>query len=291
MSRYFYWPNRKIILLTILALLSLIPSVLANTNVTFSQGLTFTTKYGLRVAFGLENIMPPAWAFLIYNGIALGLLFFIGGYASLRSTRFSIFCIDGFAAIFWWFGWMSFYQPATDTVNWWAPMELIILAGIMGGAIYLKEANRERYGTGGTGLTLINALYYFILLQTVIGFVNVSGIWHTNSAITPSAYQYNNVDLGAQVSSNSNMGGFMGGLISTVMGLGLLAIQAGQMILTVIQAIAGYDAILFAAFPWIQLSPIAMAFVWVFRVVILLLDGWFIFLIFFKPPALDQIGV
>jgi hypothetical protein len=272
-------------------LLSLIPSVLANTNVTFSQGLTFTTKYGLRVPFGIENIMPPAWAFLIYNGISLGLLFFIGGYASLRSTRFSIFCIDAFAAIFWWFGWMSFYQPASDTVNWWSPLSLIILAGVMGGAIYLKEANRERYGTGGTGLTLINALYYFILLQTVIGFVNVSGIWNVNSAVTPSAYQYNNVNLGAQVSSNANTGGFMGGLISTVMGLGLLAIQAGQMILTVIQGIVGYDIILFAAFPWITLSPIAMAFVWIFRVVILLLDGWFIFLIFFKPPALDQLGV
>lgn len=269
----------------------MIPGVLADTNITFSQSLTFTTKYGLRVPFGLENIMPPAWAFLIYNGISLGLLFFIGGYASLRSTRFSIFCIDGFAAIFWWFGWMSFYQPATDTVNWWTPLSLIILAGVMGGAIYLKEANRERYGTGGTGLTLINALYYFILLQTVIGFVNVAGIWNANTAVTPSAYQYNNVDLGAQVSSNSNIGGFMGGLISTVMGLTLLGIQAGQMVLTVLQAIAGYDAILFAAFPWITLSPIAMAFVWIFRVVILLLDGWFIFLIFFKPPPLDNLGV
>jgi hypothetical protein len=161
----------------------------------------------------------------------------------------------------------------------------------MGGAIYLKEANRERYGTGGTGLTLINALYYFILLQTVIGFVNVSGIWNANTAITPSAYQYNNVDLGTQVTSNANMGGFMGGLVSTVMGLGLLAIQAAQMVLTVIQGIVGYDSILFAAFPWITLSPIAMAFVWIFRVVILLLDGWFIFLIFFKPPPLDNLGV
>ena len=116
--------RHRIIIITIL-LISLISTVAANTNVTFSQGLTFTTKYGLRVPFGLENIMPPAWAFLIYNGISLGLLFFIGGYASLRSTRFSIFCIDAFAAIFWWFGWMSFYQPATDTVNWW------ILPGIL----------------------------------------------------------------------------------------------------------------------------------------------------------------
>ena len=119
------------------------------------------------------------------------MLLFIGGFASQRSMRFSIMSIDLFAGIFWWFGWMSFYVPTSNTVNWWTPLSLIILAGVMGGAIYLKEANRERYGTGGTGLTLINVLYYFILLQTIIGFVNMTGIWATNSAVTPTAYQYN----------------------------------------------------------------------------------------------------
>jgi hypothetical protein len=282
---------RNRILIALVLLLALIPGVLADTNVTFYQGLTFTNPYGLRLDFGLENIMPPAWAFLFYNGIALGLLFFIAGYASLRSTRFSIFCLDAFAAIFWWFGWLSFYMPATDTVDWMRPMCLIILGGVMGGAIYLKEANRERYGTGGTGLTIINVLYYFILLQTVIGFANISGIWANNSAITPTAYQYNNVDLGTQMTSNANIGGFMGGAVSTAVGLVFAGIQACMMILTVLQALVGYDTILFAAFPWITLSPAAMAFVWVFRVVILLLDGWFIFLIFFKPPVIDQIGV
>lgn len=271
-------------------LVTLIPGVLAE-NVTFYQGLTFTNPYGLRVDFGLTNIMPPAWAFLFYNGIALGLLFFIAGFASLRSTRFSIFCLDAFAAIFWWFGWLSFYMPATDTVDWMRPMCLIILGGVMGGAIYLKEANRERYGTGGTGLTIINVLYFFILLQTVIGFANISGIWANNSAITPGAYQYNNVDLGTQMTSYANTGGFMGGAISTAVGLLFAGIQACMMILTILQALVGYDTILFAAFPWITLSPAAMAFVWIFRVVILLLDGWFIFLIFFKPPVLDNIGV
>jgi hypothetical protein len=280
---------RAIIALILLS--ALIPCVLADTNVTFSQGLTFTTPFGFRLSFGLENILPPAWAFLFYNGMALFALFFIGGFASLRSTRFSLFCIDAFAAIFWWFGWMNFYIAATNSVNWWTPMQLIILAGVMGGAIYLKEANRERYGTGGTGLTLINALYYIILLQTIIGFVNVTGIWNVNSAVTPTAYQYNNVDLQQQVSSNANTGGFMGGIVSTAIGFATMGYQALQMIFTVVQGICGYDSILFAAFPWITLSPSAMAFVWVFRIVILLLDGWFVFLVLFKPPPLDNLGV
>ncbi|MFA4928261.1 MAG: hypothetical protein WC558_07075 [Patulibacter sp.] len=283
--------SRTILLIILLFVLVIAPALAGDTNVSFSNGLTFTTPYGFRFPLGLENIMPPSWAFLFYNSISLGLLFFIGGYASLRSTRFSIFCINGFAAIFWWFGWMNLYIKESNSVNWWTPLQLIILAGVMGGAIYLKEANRERYGTGGTGLTLINALYFFILLQTVIGFVNMTGLWATNSAVTPSEYQYNNVDVQKQVTNNSNLGGFMGGLISTATGLAALAVQSGQMILTVIQGICGYDTILFAAFPWITLSPIAMAFVWIFRIVILLLDAWFIFLIFFKPPPLDNLGV
>ena len=258
--------------------------------VSFYSSLTFTMPYGLRLDFGLENIMPPAWAFLLYNGMALVLLLFVGGFASQRSMRFSIMSVDFFAAIFWWFGWMSFYNPTTNAVNWWTPLSLIILAGIMGGAIYLKEANRDRYGTGGTGLTLINFLYFIILLQTVIGFVNMTGIWTENSAITPSSYQYNNVNLDAQVTSDSNVGGFMGGLVSTVEGLGAAAIQSGQMILTVIRGIIGYDTILETAFPWISASAAGVAFIDCFRVVILLLDGWFVFLIFFKPPVIDQVG-
>ncbi len=273
-----------------LSLLALVPSVSANTNVSFSQGFTFTNAYGLRVPLGFESVLPPNWAFFLYNAIFLGLLFFIGGFASQRGIRFSIMAVDIFAAIFWWFGWASLYQPATDTVNWQTPLSLIILAGVMGGAIYLKEANKERYGTGGTGLTLINALYFFILLQTAIGFVNMTGIWGTNSAVTPTAYQYNNVDLQAQVTSNANTGGFMGGLVSTATGLGLLAIQSGQMILTILQGIVGYDAILLNAFPWITMSTAGVAFIQCFRIVILLLDAWFIFMIFFKPPLGDSLG-
>ena len=282
---------RELLLLALLSVATICPALATDTNVSFSNGLTFTAAYGLRVSFGLEKIMPVNWAFLIYNGMALGLLLFVAGYASQRNARFSIMSLDFFAAIFWWFGWMSFYVPASDTVNWWTPLSLIILAGVMGGAIYLKDANRDRYGTGGTGLTLINMLYFFILLQTTIGFVNMTGIWATNTAVTPTAYQYNNVDLAGQVTSNSNIGGFMGGIISTVTGLALLAIQAAQMILTVLQGIVGYDSILLAAFPWINMSPVGVAFLLCFKVVILLLDGWFIFLIFFKPPPLDNLGV
>jgi hypothetical protein len=284
------YSRRNFLLLIIFSIIGIVPA-LADTNVTFSNGLTFTTAYGMHLSFGLENVMPPAWAFLLYNGIGLGLLLFVGGYASQRSARFSIMSIDFFAAIFWWFGWLNFYLPASDTVNWWTPLSLIILAGVMGGAIYLKDANRDRYGTGGTGLTLINMLYYIILLQTTIGFVNMTGIWATNTAVTPTAYQYNNVDLAGQVTSNSNIGGFMGGLISTVEGLGLMAIQAGQMILTVLQGIVAYDSILVGAFPWIATSSVGLAFLSCFKVVVLLLDGWFIFLIFFKPPPLDNLGV
>jgi hypothetical protein len=277
-------------ILFLVALVLLVTPVIA-TSASFSQTFTFTMPYGLRVDPGFENVMPVAWAFLLYNGMSLFFTFFVAGYISLRNVRFGIFALDGFAAIFWWFGWMSFYNPSTDTANWWSPLNLIVLAGVMGGAIYLKEANRERYGTGGTGLTLLNVLYYFILLQTVIGFTNITGIWQINSAATPTAYQYDNVDLQGQVTSASNTGGLLGGIISTATGLANLAPQALQAFLLVIQGICGYDSILLSAFPWLSMSTSGMAFVWIFRVVILLLDGWFIFMVLFRPPVIDQVGV
>jgi hypothetical protein len=63
------------------------------------------------------------------------------------------------------------------------------------------------------------------------------------------------------------------------------------MILTVLQGIVAYDSILLGAFPWITASAPGVVFIQCFRVIILLLDGWFIFLIFFRPPPLDNLGV
>jgi hypothetical protein len=259
--------------------------------VTFYSAVTFTNALGLRVPLGFEQTLPFNWAMMCYNGLSIGFIIFVAGFGSRWSVRYTLMCVDGFAAIFWWFGWMSLYNAATNTINWVTPLNLIILAAILSAAIYLKEANKEASGASGNGgLTLINILYYFILLQTAIGLVNVTGIFTNNAAVTPTAYQYNNVNLQAQVTQQNNVGGYMQGLVSDASSLANMAIQSGQVILQIINDIAGYPGILSNAYPWMTQSPAGMAFILAIGVIVLLLDAWFVFLIFVKPPPIDNLN-
>ena len=264
---------------------------MANSNVTAYSAVTFTNALGLRVPLGFETTLSFGWAMMCYNGISILFIIFVAGFGSRWSVRYTLMSLVGFAAIFWWFGWMNLYNADTGVINWVTPLNLIILCAILGGVLYLKEANKEAAGASGApGLTLINALYFFILLQTAIGLVNGIGLFPNNAAVTPVAYQYNNANLATQVTQQHNLGGFMGGLVSDAMGLATMAIQSSQLILQIITGIAGYPTIIMNAYPWIVQSPAGMALMLSFGVIILLLDAWFIFLVFAKPPPLDNLN-
>ena len=259
--------------------------------VAFSSGVTFTNILGLRVPLGIETVVPPGWAMLFYNMIFVGLIIFIAGFGSRVNVRYTMVSIVAFSGIMWWFGWASLYIAASNTVDSIRPLNMIILASVMAGALYLKEANKEAFGSaGGAGNTLLNVLYYFILLQTAVGLVNMTGIWDNNSAVTPTAYQYNNANIEAQVTTQNNIGGFLGGMISDTQAMANLAIQSGQMLLQIINGVAGFPGVLVSAFPWIAASPAAMAFVGALSIIIILLDMWFVILLFTRPPAIDNLG-
>jgi hypothetical protein len=259
--------------------------------VAFSSGVTFTNILGLRVPLGIEQVVPAGWAMLFYNLIFVGLIIFIAGFGSRYNVRYTMISIVGFSGIMWWFGWASLYIAASNTVDSIRPLNMIILATVMGGALYLKEANKEAFGSaGGAGNTLLNVLYYFILLQTAVGLVNMTGVWTDNSAVTPTAYQYNNANVEAQVTQQNNIGGLLGGIISDTQGLANMAVQSGQFLIQIINGVAGFSGVLISAFPWIASSAPAMAFVSALGIIIILLDAWFIILLFTRPPAVDNLG-
>lgn len=259
--------------------------------VAFSSGVTFTNILGLRVPLGIETMVPPGWAMIFYNLIFVGLIMFIAGFGSRVNVRYTMISIVAFSGIMWWFGWAGLYIAASNTVDSIRPLNMIILASIMGGALYLKEANKESFGSaGGAGNTLLNILYYFILLQTAVGLVNMTGIWTDNSAVNPTAYQYNNANVEAQVTQQNNMGGFLGEAVSNAQTLANLALQSGQMLLQIINGVAGFSGVLINAFPWIASSAPAMAFVDGLGIIIILLDMWFVILLFTRPPAIDNLG-
>lgn len=259
--------------------------------VEFYSTVTFTNVLGLRVPLGIEQAVPPGWAMMFYNMIFVGILLFIAGFGSRMSVRYTMMSVVGFAGIMWWFGWASLYVAATNTVDSIRPLNMIILASIMGGALYLKEANKEAFGSaGGAGNTLLNILYYFILLQTAVGLVNMTGIWDNNSAITPEAYQYNNANVGQQVTNQNNLGGIAGALVSDTQALSSLAVQSVQFLLQIINGVAGFSGVLINAFPWMAASPAGMAFISAIGIIIILLDAWFVILVFTRPPAIDNLG-
>lgn len=281
---------RKILLFVISSIL-IIPTVLADTNVTFYSSVTFTNILGLKVPLGFEQVAPLNWAIVFYNALAIGFIIFIAGFASRWSVRYSLMSIVGFGAIFWWFGWMGMYNAATNAVDEIRPLNLLILATILGAAIYLKEANKESSGASGSGgLTILNILYWFILLQTAIGIVNITGIFQNNAAVTPQAYQYNNENLQAQVTQTNNPGGILGGIMADASWLTTAMTTAYNTIFQVITGIAGYPGVLTNAYPWITQSPMGMAFVLALGVIIILLDGWFLFLVIVKPPPIDNLN-
>jgi hypothetical protein len=69
-----------------------------------------------------------------------------------------------------------------------------------------------------------------------------------------------------------------------------MAIQSGQFLLKIINGVAGFSGVLISAFPWIAQSAAAMAFVSAIGIIIILLDAWFIILLFTRPPGYDNLG-
>jgi hypothetical protein len=268
--------------LLILALIAIVGTVSA-TNITSSCGLTASGPFNILVSLGLEYILPIDWAYLFYNVIALTLLYATLSLASQRDIRFYAVGLPLLAAALAFFGWYNGY--GTSSMQIWGN---IIATGLIGTGVYLKETNREKWGAGGGGSTLINFVFFIILLQACVGLINGSQIWQDNTAPTPTQYQ--NVNLEQQIGGINNSGGLFGGAISTLEMLGVLAIQALIMVLTVIATIAAFSAVLVFVFPFLG-SGLPLQILIVTQIVVWLLYLWMWFIFTYKPPAIDQIGI
>jgi hypothetical protein len=266
---------KRIILVTILLLLLITPVLAAGTNVTASRGVTAKGPYGLLVALGIEQVIPLSSALMFYNWIAIALLFFAMSMASQRNMRFFVIIVPLMAAMFGYFGWLN---DASNPAKVWG---IIITSGLLGAAIYMKDTNKEKWGSGGPGLTLLNFVFYIILLQSCVGVINTSAIWEHNTAVTPSQYQ--NVDLSAQMTGISNTGGLMGDAISTAVALIEVGIMVLKMILSIIASIAAFSVVLVLIFPWLSGSTLVLAVLGAAQVIVWLLYAWFFFQIIYKP--------
>lgn len=270
-------------------------------NSTLAASVVMTSpSTHIMVSLGLENFLPITTAYMFYNYIALGILFFIASMAGARNeARFCVF-IPMLAGIFSLIGWLNAPNPATT----WA---IMIVTGLLGVMIYMNEVNHEKFGIAGPGSKLINIVLYIVLFQAALGMVNGLGLFSDmNTQVSPSACYvgdpatagqgyatgatcdaYGQIQLSESVTSVTQSGGLLSKIVAVVTALGSMALMILQFVvmlaLTIIGAPFVINSTMNSLFPGISSNAIYLAFMAVVAVVFWAADVIFLFNIISKP--------
>jgi len=267
-----------------IAILLLVGGAAAETtNMSAVRAVLF--KGGLRlIDLGIDNLVTSATANMYYNFIAISLLFLIAALSSSRNSRFFAILLPALGAMMVWFGWLTGSNP----VHTWG---IITLCAIFGAAFYMKDSLRERFGSGGSGSLIMNLMIFLILFQTVIGVINITGVWGTDNTIpTPKDYQYQNVELSTTVTTTASSGGLFADITSAAKLLGDLMVTGLRMLFELLKSIGMFSLVLATAYPWmVKMSDgstnlVGVAALGVIQVGIWLIYTKFIFDMFYKPP-------
>lgn len=259
----------------LLAMLFIASPVMAAANETSSRSVTAKGEHGILVEIGFEDLLPNEdWVRLFYNWISVMLVFFMMAMASQRNMRF--FAIIGviIAAMCGYFGW--FYS--SNPVQLWG---LIGVSGLIAAGVYLKDTNKEKWGSGGPGNTLMNFVFLMILLQSAVGVVNTTAIWEHNTAVTPDKWQ--NVELSEQLNTVSNTGGLLDGLITTAIMLLEMSIMVLKMVITILLSIVAFSVTLLLVFPWMAGNVYILAALGAIQVIVYISYVWLYFTLVYKP--------
>lgn len=220
-----------------------------------SAGMTVTCKgpYPHLVSLGIENFLPASQAAIYYNWISVLIIMAVGVMASSRTTRFFAILVPIVAALLMYFGWFTYNDPS----NPGRLMGVLIIGIILAVAIYMKGALHERFGIAGPGSLFFNIVFYIILLQATVGFVNSTGLWGINSAITPTN-EFSNIDIRAEVTNTSQAGGALGDIAG--MGSIILEMTLGiiKMFISMGLALAAFGVVIGAIYPWIPSNSMGM---------------------------------
>ena len=132
--------------------------------------------------------------------------------------------------------------------------------------------------------TLVNIVFYLILLQACVGFVNNFGIWEVNSAVAINN-TYSNVDLSTLPNVQN-----AGGILNDVMAFGTILTDAVISMIKIIMAMAISIATIYPTikliFPWMLTSNETIAFL-----VILQFGIWFMYVTFLYKLFKGELGV
>lgn len=235
----------------IVALLLLVGGVSAATeNVTAGSSFTCKGPYDILVSLHIEDFLPIAQARIFYNWISVFAIFLTAAMASQRTTRFLGILVPAAAVLVTYFGWFTMGTVASGTQMW----GILVVSVVLAVAVYMKGSLHERFGIAGPGSVMFNIVFYIIILQAVVGFVNSTAIWDINSAPSSST-EYTNIDLQTKITGINENVGIIDILASSANILTELAVGCLQMFVSMGAALVAFSVVLAVIYPWIPASP------------------------------------
>ena len=261
----------------IILLLLLVGFVSAGTVYdTQAAGVTGKGASGVLVPLGI----PITYVYL-YTWISLCILFLIAASASQRNGEFWAILLPLFAAMFVWWGWLV--MPTE------AGMGIIIMAAVLAIGIYFKGKQQAAFGIAGPGSPFLNIVFWMIIMQASIGFINGVGLFEQTGNLAVGNPEYNNVDLASSIPDYAQTGGVNANVVSTL----FIAAQALASSITlfwhVVIGIVWFKSLVLSIAPFIGQYAIIDLFLNVISVGIDFIIAIAVWTMLFKPPMGENI--
>jgi hypothetical protein len=243
-----------------------------------TQGAGETDKGpdGVMVPIGI----PVQYVYL-YTWFSLGFLFLIAGSAAQRGSEVIAFLLPLFASMFVWWGWLV--MPIEQG------MGIIIMSGMLALGVYFKGKQQEKFGIAGPGNQFLNIVFWMIVVQASIGFINATGLFGSNMNSSATPLQYQNVDLVTSVPSAASTGGFFDSLTSDLYLLGNGAWSAMTMLWSILMSIVWIKSLILSIAPFLSGVAVVDAFLTVISVAINVIIVIAIWVWLFKPGPGESI--
>jgi hypothetical protein len=243
----------------------------------------YEESYAGETGKGIDGVMvplgvPPEYLF-VYTWISLCILFLIAASASQRNGEFWAILLPLFAAMFVWWGWLA--VPAETG------MGIIVMAAILALGVYFKGKQQQSFGIAGPGSPFLNIVFWMIIIQASIGFINGIGVFDQNMAATPLKYQ--TVDLAATVPAYAQTGGAGADITSTMFFAAQAAYATIMLFWKVIIGIIYFKGLVLSIAPFIGAYTAVDLFLNVITVGIDFIIAIAVWTWLFKPPTGENI--
>jgi len=238
--------------LLFITLTGLVTSVSAATYASAYSGFTALGPNGVMVDIGF-----PIEFIYFYNYISLGFIFLLATSASQKNSAFFALLIPLFAAMFAWWGWLV---VPTGSQLW----GIVICMGVLAVALYMKTTQQEKFGIAGPGSPFLNIVFWMVVIQASIGFINASGLFSLNAAATPDTFQ--NIALMETIPQIAAAGGWWATITADLYLLGMAAFSALTMLWGVLVAIVNFKALVLSIAPFMSTVPLVDQFLTVITI-------------------------